>query len=572
VYCAIGLVLVVLVAALTITAAETPPPAIAEFAPEATKQITDAPVEQTSDAGTADGGLGVGGLTTTTTVPAGAPITKAPAPKPRANRCIGTPPRQTEDYQSPPCVPLWEGTENGGATSKGVTGDEIRIAVPCDSQAKSGDIRPGEFKSPECSKPDRHQLALEAHFNSRYELYGRKIRLVPFVDKGNITSCENMLADATKVDAEIGAFASTAYAYQRGREGCYYNELARRKIISAQAVYVGAPNITQAQYAAKAPYQWNYNAPVDEIELNLAELVCKQLKGRPPSYAKGTTQLVATRKFGLFTDTFSNGIASVDDGPLLRALKACGVEPVRYTGSAGDAMDGPARSAIGQNALTLWQNEGVTSVICLCDHSFIINGLMQPADISSPPYYPEYVFQNYQGQEGDYVGVDYSATQQASQVIGMRTWNKPLPREQMPYWQALRESDPTFPASDFNYDTLYWNLLILTSGIQLAGPRLTAETFQDGLQKARFPNPTCGRAPQYQACVGFQGSHTMVKDFAPVWFNINVNSIEYQGANYRNTAPGPRPLGAYCYVDQGLRYKAGTWPAEAPGFGQGACL
>src|SRR5688572_12407961 len=76
---------------------------------------------------------------------------------PRVRRCVGDPPRQTEDPQSPPCVAAWSG-DNGGATWQGVTRDEIVVAVPC---------------------ADPCYWAYElfvAHVNKRFELYGRRIR------------------------------------------------------------------------------------------------------------------------------------------------------------------------------------------------------------------------------------------------------------------------------------------------------------------------------------------------------------------------------------------------------------
>ncbi|HUR49567.1 MAG TPA: hypothetical protein VMY88_08605, partial [Acidimicrobiales bacterium] len=54
------------------------------------------------------------------TGPGGKPL-KTPSTK----RCVGSPPRQTEDPLSPPCVASYTG-DNGGATYKGVTADEIR--------------------------------------------------------------------------------------------------------------------------------------------------------------------------------------------------------------------------------------------------------------------------------------------------------------------------------------------------------------------------------------------------------------------------------------------------------------
>src|SRR5947209_7357859 len=62
VYSAMTAVVVLIIAALTITASQTPPPAIAELAPQAIQQIKDPPPDQASSVGSAEGGgTGTGG-------------------------------------------------------------------------------------------------------------------------------------------------------------------------------------------------------------------------------------------------------------------------------------------------------------------------------------------------------------------------------------------------------------------------------------------------------------------------------------------------------------------------------
>src|SRR5687767_6996608 len=56
----------------------------------------------------------------------GAPDVSAIGRSPTTKRCVGHPPRQTEDPLSPPCVSHFAG-DNFGATYAGVTGSEIRI-------------------------------------------------------------------------------------------------------------------------------------------------------------------------------------------------------------------------------------------------------------------------------------------------------------------------------------------------------------------------------------------------------------------------------------------------------------
>ena len=65
----------------------------------------------------------------------------------------------------------------------------------------------------------------------------------------------------------------------------------------------------------------------------------------------------------------------------------------------------------------------------------------------------------------------------------------------------------------------YSSLLLLASGIQLAGPNLTPATFQAGLMRAdQFPNPGARGAPYFQARVGAErlARHRLDLDVEPV--------------------------------------------------------
>src|SRR5688500_15884936 len=107
---------------MALSSRQPPPPTIAVVAPQAIEPITEAEPCQ----------AGRGGSVTpspSTNPEEAAESADDSLDVPRVRRCVGDPPRQTEDPQSPPCVPYWEG-DNGGSTYKGVTRDEIRIAAP----------------------------------------------------------------------------------------------------------------------------------------------------------------------------------------------------------------------------------------------------------------------------------------------------------------------------------------------------------------------------------------------------------------------------------------------------------
>src|SRR5688500_10546893 len=123
VYAVATTALVVLLATFALTTRTLPPPTIAEFAPQAVEQITDSPNDPSA------GVRGAGANAEDATDDIQPDINPPPIDFPCLRRCVGDPPRQLEDPQSPPCVPYWQG-DNGGATWKGVTRDEVRVVIP----------------------------------------------------------------------------------------------------------------------------------------------------------------------------------------------------------------------------------------------------------------------------------------------------------------------------------------------------------------------------------------------------------------------------------------------------------
>jgi len=439
---------------------------------------------------------------------------------------------------------LWEGTDNGGATTKGVTRDEIVIAVPGGASFSEND------------------RTLEAYFNKRYEFYGRKLRLVPSDHPPAFTTGDKMQGAAVKVDEEVKAFASLSIGFQQGQEGVYYDALARRGIISVAGSFTGPSSAFESDYARNAPYGWNYGVPLDLIEKSMAEVICNQLVGRSAKFAGGSEAL-KKRRFGLIIDAAVKGAPPVTGEPLLSISKRCGAEWDPTYNIVGDPTAAGDRTNKTKDAVTRMQGNGVTTIVCLC-YSEYVRGAMDNSYLSSPPYQPEWFLSPYGDQDTDKTVRNFP-TPQNDHIISLRMWNKPLPRAQSAHWIAKREVNPTAPPDIQNFDTGYWNLLVLASGIQLAGPNLTPQTFEQGLQRARFPNPGCGGPPEYQACVGFEGgTHTMIKDLALTYFDPSGKSLEYDYTLDKNAFIQAKGQGAYCFAGQGTRYRLGTWPKGEP--------
>lgn len=538
----VAAVLAVLIAAVGITSRTAPPPTVAQFAPQAVQQIKEAPDEQTSEFGEGESGSGEGGesgaaatttsTTSTTTTTTTVVTDDAPEAPPATRRCVGTPARQIEDTQSPPCVPFWQG-DNGGATSKGVTADEIRIAVPM-TDAK--DVR-------------NEVQAFENFFNERFEFYGRKLVLFN-PEVSNSDSPEAQANDAEKVDSMV-AFASTGYSYN----SYYAQELARRQIISV----TGEPYYDQGDLQDLAPYMWQYSAALDQQFGTLGAWACARVAGRKASHAGDPILHTQDRAFGVIGYNIYPELP-VDLGPMVQRLEGCDAAPreINQSATVGTAIS----PTDAQNAMIQMKDAGVTSVICVCNN-FQLTALMTAA--TSQTYRPEWIVSTYFFNDTDYAAHLNTETLQLDHMFGLTFIPRELRPENTPATWAVQEGmgqpDPPSAQSTQNMyfrRMLYHELLILASGIQMAGPTLTPQTFEQGLQQAQFPNPI---EPSQQGSVNFHGDHSMTDDAAEFYWSSRAQSP------YADMAG----RGAFCYVDGGARRTIGIFPTTELPLGQLPC-
>ena len=544
---AVGVVLAI-VAAVSLTARQPPPPSVAEYAPQAVAQITQAPPEQTVDPNRA------GQRATTTTAPGddggGADArngqttstTRQVIDKPRVRRCVGDPARQIADPQSPPCVAYFDPKEsNGGATSRGVSANEINVAF-------FGDF----FEDPSFT------ATMMAFFNKRFEFYGRELVMKPLSVTGGVDADPSaMQADAQKA-AEAEAFASLNYVGRGGAEYVYYDALADKGIISvAHRVQAHA---TDAHFRQRSPYQWSVVPTVDSMLRNYGQFVCSTLAGKRPQYAGGVQAGASARRFGLIVQEAADG-SRPDTKPLRDELGRCQATPVvevnnKVTSAAGRT---------GQGVIGSMTAEDVTSVICLCDGKELRETLMPAA--SAQAFQPEWLVGSYLDNDLDN-SLNGAPPDQAGRALGLAFRNKLLAKQDMPFYWALKEmngaSNPEGGAY-FSVAARYSSLLVLSSGIQLAGPNLTPQTFAAGLLRTLWENPNAGAAPSFQARVGFDNARrTFIDDATMIWHDPN-----------RRSTVDPQNTGAVCYVRRGERRGASGangWRLDDPPFFQQPCL
>jgi hypothetical protein len=525
----VALLILVVVAAFGVAVSRSAPPPIAAFAPEVQQHAHQKSLQGQQNAGALGASTPTGVPTSPAPTAAGTTPTPRPTPtqnllagRPASVRCYGSPPRQIEDPQSPPCKQSFDG-DNGGATAPGVSRDTIRIAWP---HLDKG------FPPPD---DDRVVQDLTNYMNAHFQFYGRKIAVVPVTVTGGAfgtASAQEQVADADAV-AGSGAFASIGYAPEGGTAYYYDNELARRGVVSINS----APLLqTEAQLAA-TQYTWSTVPGYDRVEANLGNLYCRQLKGGRPAYAGPPTPPATSwgsRKVAVYYETTTNGIP-VDAQPLVDTLNACGEQVT------GQALSGGKETA----AVNDMQQHGVTTVACLCSATQL-GPLMNAA--SNQAYFPEWLVSNEQFLTYDASPQASFPAQQQGHVIGVDFNNEVLDPQNEFWYRAVREVDPAFAYQQTSQNIYsyyrYEELLLLADGIQQAGPALAASSFQQGLYATQFANTGHGAAPYYQAAVSFApGKHSFYDDAAAVWYSAAAQS-------YTTNQGNP---GSYCYSRGGQR-------------------
>lgn len=510
----------VVIAALAVVAQQPPPPTVAEFAPQAQEMIEEAPDEQAGDIGRGGVPDGDGGETDEGSEAAtSAEEERDVVDVSRVRQCVGDPPRQIEDPQSPPCVPYWSG-DNGGATSRGVTGDQITIISPWPSAMGT----------------------VVSFFNHRFEFYGRKL----VVREPQYTlGCDpaSQRADATAADS-YEPFAAGIYHNCLGAVS-YNRELARRKIIT-----VAEPMFTSVELKKLRPYVWQYAMENDLMLKNLGSWGCNRLEGQKASHAglRGHVNMsTEVRKFAVVEGDGEYEDVQPDTKSLVQELEACGAN---FAGVFA-ADDNEVNLA---NLVIQLKEAEVTSVFCLC--AYWRSGSIA-VHASNQQYFPEWLLSSYGFNDYKSGITTYGGwpPEQREQILGLTFLPRLQPHDKRAAYWAYSEAQGE-GSSGYNGDSehrahddlAYRSLLLIASGIQMAGPNLTPETFEAGLQRTKFPNPD---HPIMAGKVGFNGGS----------YAMTIDGAEFY---WRNDAASPYTSdatpGSYCYVSGGERHSAPDWP------------
>ncbi|HYH51727.1 MAG TPA: hypothetical protein VEG38_19455 [Acidimicrobiia bacterium] len=526
-----------------------PPPAagnLASLGMASSPGIVSGPAET----GTATGGPGSGpGPAPVLDEPPPPPVDLPPAVKtPSTKRCVGKPPRQTEDPLAPPCVASFTG-DNFGVTYQGVTKEEVAVLFYFDGFINDIGTSRGQERRPmgqyfDLLNPpteDDHVFirvlrGWQRYFNDRFQTYDRFVHFYAYFAQS--PTPESRRADAADTYAKIKPFATISYARENADD--YLDSMAKRGVLNF-ASFVGR---SASFFSTYPKLIWGYLPSIEVQARQFSSYVCSKVVPHPVSFSGNPNDQGKPRVLGLLSSADENFPELKLLAELAKSqIEACGGKFAleRTFPRAGVAQDASNTGREATDNMLQFQQKGVTTIIWP-------GGLETKHSQSGAlaGYRPEIVL------AGDRLieSRDNSSFQDKSvwdHALVISNVTKKGLSEQEPCFLAHREADGDQPKNDVvNYACeFYEDLFQLFTGIQVAGPRLGPTSIDKGFHAIPHIAST---NPAVPACFYEVGDYTCVKDAVAMWWDSN------------GRAPGAQQAGCWRMVEGGKRYLTGTWP------------
>jgi len=438
------------------------------------------------------------------------------------------------DPYSPPCV-AWGGGNNGGATTKGVTGDTILVSYRVLNEKGFQQTLASLAGASLSDTPQTIQNTVAAfaeYFNQRFQFFGRQIKIQFYDGQGSNTTellgkgRDRAEADATKVAEEIGAFADLSATSEP-----YAGALASRGVIG-----FGTPYLSREWHEQRAPFAWSLATDGTRVSELAAEYGNKRLHKKPAAFAGGNLK-DKPRKFATIAPENSWYQESVNNAR--RITEEAGNDPglnVKYQ------LDLSTMSSQANNIIPKLKNDGVTSIVCGCDPVLpvFLSGVA-----NREQYYPEFLIAGTALTDADIVGQLWEPAF-AQHAFGISSLTDFVPPTQTIAYEAFKTVRPNEEPA-FSVDLIYYQMYMLAIGLQMAGPELNPQTFDAGM--AAYP----AKSGPFGLWDFGPGDRTAANDVREIYWDAGAVST-YNGKN-----------GAYIGANDGARFQRGQIPDAEPG-------
>lgn len=515
--------------------------------------------------------LGLGTSSSLTTAAKKADVRPGPSrggrgSKPVTKRCVGKPPRQTEDRNAPPCVPFFEG-DNGGVTWQGVTADEITVLLYYstflrengESSPNAGtycDVDKPPDTEPNCSGEATGEAnidisdvlaarALSRFFNERFQTYNRHVHF--YVYWSSASSPAGRRSDAADNWARLKPFAVIDQAFFGGYTQAYAEAMAKRGIM-VFGTFTALPN---SYYRGLAPYVWSFWPDVEHGADQYVSYICQKIAPYKVRNAGDSKQIDKMngkpRRYALMSTTDKNFQGLTYFAEIVKAgLQKCPnkldiAEEVSYSRNQWNTDTHPDAAQQARTNIAKMRAAGVTTVLWLGGYE-----TQHSLAAFDAKWFPEWVV------AGDSMNDGIGNARDQQQEVWRHAWltsnylaeDKPAAA---PGRQAFREAEPTGTQLQEDIANEFYALFFtLFKAIQVAGPHLQPGTVDQG-QHAIARQASV--SPYVAACWYDPGDYTCVKDAQEIWWDPDASDPEGD----------PQQRGCYRMVRAGKRYLAGGW-------------
>jgi ABC-type branched-subunit amino acid transport system substrate-binding protein len=447
---------------------------------------------------------------------------------------------------APPCVAPFKG-KNGGSTSEGVTGDEIKVVVyntdPQKDPLAAGAIRAAGASLDVGAIQDTWKGYIDI-YNRFFEFYGRKISVEFFLGTGAGSDTAAAKADAIAI-ADKKPFAVMGAPLQSTT--VFADELAHRGVMCIGTCALAMP---QKILDANKPYLFTDGPSPEQAAALAAEFVGKQVGKGKAEFAGDDATKNKNRVYGIVHYNTPDGQY---DG-LFDALKS-GLKKYGIKAKADQSffLDLARAQETARTVITKMKDAGVTTIIYTGDP-------LMPSSITkeatAQDYHPEWIVGPSVLADTAVFGRTYDQEQWAHAFGIALVPGRTIQDINGTYYlyQWFHGSAPP----NNTYGVINPSVLTLARGVMLAGPKLTPQAFRDGL--FRYP-PSGGDAINPQQSWGKHG----------VWSGTDYNGTEDAGILWWDqTAVGENEIrqvgpGLYRYADGAKRYVRGKFPPKGQG-------
>lgn len=447
---------------------------------------------------------------------------------------------------APPCVPPFSG-DNGGSTYQGVTADTIKVVY---FQPEADPAVQAALTAAGANNTNEEQEATMRdyvdYFNHHYETYGRKVELIVRQGSGDTEDDAVGRADALAIAQDDKAFA----VFGAPTSIKFVEELAAHRVLC-----ICTTSQPQQLYERLAPYV-GYTTLMASTQgyIHRAEYVGKRLAGRNAVHA-GTSDGVplnaSPRKFGLLWYETPDNAYAAGASFFVEELK-------KYNVTLAENLSYPSDYAqASERARTLIQrlkSAGVNTVIFSGDP---IAPAIFTKEATRQLYFPEWII----------TGSALTDTTLFARTYDQQQWNKAFgisflvargPDEASAAYSTHLWHHGRTPVAANQYGVIYPTPFTFFTGVHLAGPNLTVESWQAGL--FAYPLTGSGRKSSATTSYGNHGiwpftDYTNLDDVTEIWWDPSSTGEDEVGNS---------GAGMYRYVDGGARYLPGQHPSTDP--------